>query len=370
MARRSIDEKESDFQQACEWWADLPNIWTPIGWKDHMFRINVLWNGTILAKPELNDRTWQWAGQGLLLSVSPHCSANDDGMVRQGWKDGDAPVLWTEWSTQGVTLRSEVFAHIPGGGDTQSGIEPLFAWVRLLIHDLCPALPLEESHVFDLLLQTPQVGFSMNIRNVHLPSPEQGRYPRPLKPESEAFDPAQGHRILEEDGKVRLAIAPGGRASTAVFTPPAQDQPLTRLQVRLPVRKGAYADLLVPLMPADRAVFDAELALGHAAALREARRYWKRVTAGPTRFETPETDVNEVIRHSVRFSNILTEKLQATGKYCKISGSWTYASLWTTPGAMDMIMLMDTLGQHDTIARYLDIFREEQGTVVPPGPAY
>jgi hypothetical protein len=369
--KRTIDSKEPDFRQACEWWADLPSIWTPIGWKDHMFRFNVLWNGTILAKPDLNTRTGQWAGQGLLLSVSPHCTANDDGMTRQGWQTGDAPALWTEWSTQGVTLRSEVFAHIPGGGDTQSGIEPLFAWVRLLIHDLCPALPLEESHVFDLLLQTPQVGTSMDLRhNISLPSPEQGRYPSPLKPDSETFDPAQAYRILEEDGKVRLAIAPGGGASTAVFTPPAQDRPLTRLQVRLPVRKGAYADLLVPMLPAERVVFDAELALGREAALRESRRYWKRVTACPARFETPEADVNEVIRHTVHFSNILTEKNPATGKYCKINGAWTYAALWTTPGAMDMVMLMDTLGHHDTISRYLEIFREEQGTVVPPGPSY
>ena len=33
-------------------------------------------------------------------------------------------------------------------------------------------------------------------------------------------------------------------------------------------------------------------------------------------------------------------------------------------------MMMDTLGHHKTVERYLDIFREEQGTVVPPGPAY
>jgi hypothetical protein len=37
---------------------------------------------------------------------------------------------------------------------------------------------------------------------------------------------------------------------------------------------------------------------------------------------------------------------------------------------MDLAMLLDTLGYHRTVERYLDIFLEEQGTVKPPGPAY
>src|SRR5208283_3200891 len=52
------------------------------------------------------------------------------------------------------------------------------------------------------------------------------------------------------------------------------------------------------------------------------------------------------------------------------NGSWTYADLWATPGSMDMVMLMDTLGYHQTVDKYLNIFLEEQGTVKPPGPAY
>jgi hypothetical protein len=37
---------------------------------------------------------------------------------------------------------------------------------------------------------------------------------------------------------------------------------------------------------------------------------------------------------------------------------------------MDLVMLMDTLGHHRMVERYLGIFLEEQGTVKPPGPAY
>ena len=44
------------FETACQWWSDLPNIWTPIGWTDHLFKFNVLWNGTLLAEPNTNRR--------------------------------------------------------------------------------------------------------------------------------------------------------------------------------------------------------------------------------------------------------------------------------------------------------------------------
>ena len=47
---------EPNFSTACDWWPDLPNIWTPLGWREHMFRFNVLWNGTILAQPHTNRR--------------------------------------------------------------------------------------------------------------------------------------------------------------------------------------------------------------------------------------------------------------------------------------------------------------------------
>ena len=97
---------EPNALQACQGWPDLRNIWTPIGWKDHLFRFNVLFNGTLLAKPDLNRRTEAWKGQGVQVAFVPSCKealkgwpaslTHDDGMTRQGWQDGPAPVLWTE----------------------------------------------------------------------------------------------------------------------------------------------------------------------------------------------------------------------------------------------------------------------------------
>ncbi|MCI0534436.1 MAG: hypothetical protein L0Z50_04345 [Verrucomicrobiales bacterium] len=372
---------EPNFQIASEWWADLPNIWTPVGWKDHLFRFNVLWNGSILAKPNMNRRSQSWAGQGLQLSVTPSQNEghddwssgwlrHDDGMVRQGWDEDDAPVLWSEWSKDGLLLRSGVFAHLAGGGDVQTGIEPLFLWIRLSVHELAETLPLEEDYGFNLLLQAPHVSTTMSMRDNVRFSPDQARYPRPLRPESNGFDPEKDYLVLEEDSKVRLAVAPGGDCKAVKFSPANKDQSWSKLHVRLPARKGAHVDLLLPMLPGDRQALDAELALGYEGARFETRRYWQKITACATRFEVPEGDINDCIQQSIRFSNLLTEKNPATGKYCKVNGSWTYADLWTTPGSMDLVMLMDTLGHHGMVERYLNIFLEEQGTVKPPGPAY
>src|SRR5689334_14990851 len=60
--------QEPNYALASGWWTDLWNIWTPVGWKDHLYRFNVLWNGTILAKPDMNRRS---GGQGLQLSLTP-----------------------------------------------------------------------------------------------------------------------------------------------------------------------------------------------------------------------------------------------------------------------------------------------------------
>ena len=369
---------EPNFQIASEWWTDLWAFWTPVGWKDHLHRFNVLWNGTILAKPDMNRRS---GGQGLQLSLTPDYEAwvqkfkadalrQDDHQVRQGWNEDEAPVLWSEWSKNGWRIRSEVFAHIHGGGDVQTGNEPLFLWLRLRVLDPGTASSVEKGQDFDLILQSPHLSAGMSMWDNVRFAPKQAAYPKPLKPESGDLDAAKGSRILEADSKVRLAVAPGGDSAGIVFSAADNDQPWHRLQVKLPAKKGAHVDLLLPMLSAERQAFDAELALGYDTTLSETRRYWQKITACATLIETPETDINDCIRQSIRFSNLLTEKNPATGKYCKVNGSWIYADLWATPGSMDVVMLMDTLGYHQMVERYLNIFIEEQGTVKPPGPAY
>ena len=42
---------EPNAEIARQWWPEFENVWTPIGWKDHFLRFNVLYNGTIVAEP-------------------------------------------------------------------------------------------------------------------------------------------------------------------------------------------------------------------------------------------------------------------------------------------------------------------------------
>jgi hypothetical protein len=368
---------EPNFEVACGWWADLWNIWTPVGWKDHLHRFNVLWNGTILANPDMNRRS---TGQGLQLALTPDYEQwsqdfkmdklrMDDHSVHQGWYDDEAPVLWSEWAKNGLRIRSEVFAHVPGGGEVRTGKEPLFLWLRLVVHEVSKSPGARALQNFDLILQSPHVRTEMTMwNNIHF-APAQARYPRRLMAEGGSA-PEKGMRIVEDETRVRLGIAPGGKSEELAFSCGGDDQPWHRIHLRLPARKGTHVDVLLPMISAERPVFDAELARGYEAARAETRRYWRTITACSALVEVPEKAINDCCRQSVRFSNLLTEKNPATGKYCKVNGSWTYADLWATPGSMDLVMLMDTLGYHRTVERYLDIFLEEQGTVKPPGPSY
>ncbi len=381
--------REPDFETACRWWPDLPNIWTPVGWKDHLFRFNVFWSGLILAQPDLNRRTQKYAGEGVQMTIFPawrlepsadttvtlfvqqavDFAWHDDGLVTQGWLDGAAPVLWSEIGLDGVKLRQYIFAHVPGGKPVESGIEPLFAWVRVEIHELCEGLPHEDRYGFLLRLNAPHIRCSMSQRRNVSFDVERSKYPRDLRPASPGYDPAAGWHLLEPDGRVRLGIAPG-QDCTLEMLPQQPDGRNLDLYVVMPCKRGAFVDLLLPILPADRETFDHELAFGRAAALKQGAEFWSAEPETAAHVRVPEAAVNETIRHSVKFSEILAEKNPDTGKYCKINGSFTYADLWATPSAMDLIMMMDALGRHDAVAKYLGIFREEQGTVTPPGDAY
>jgi len=384
-------EREPDYAAACEWWADLPDIWTPIGWKDHLFRFNVLWNGTILAWPDLNRRTQEWKGQGVQLTLFPSLSSakpggwwelptfmqRDDGMVRQGWNDGPAPVLWSEWVSDGRLLREEIFGHVPNGKDVGTGIEPLFAWVRLSVQDACAALPLEKHCGFFLKINAPHFNRTMHIRG-HWFDPVISRYPRPLTANPSAYSFKRGLRLLEPNGKVRLGLAPGQTCETS-FEPhqiastkpdPYFSDASAWLHIKMPAHVGRHVDLLIPMLPTDRKIFDRELALGYRGALAEASRYWRRKPATAARVSTPETGVNSTMAHSLKLAEIIAEKNPADGQYTLLTGSLSYADLWATPHSMACIMLLDTLGYHSVLERYLEIFRKEQGTIVAPGDCF
>jgi hypothetical protein len=353
----------------------MENVWTPIGWKDHPLRFNVLYNGILVAEPFRKPTL----GQGVQLtfipsvegkqpksrpSTRPYSLATEDGGVgEQGWNDGAAPVLRTEWRRDGLVLREEVFAHLLGGGPVRTGSEPLFAWVRLSIRNI-EAKQSNAHYGWWIKIESPHIRRTMWRDQNLVADPQAAHYPDKLSPESTA----RGTVLIDSRGKVRLgAVRSEG---TVTYYGPSSKTSEPLLCVNLPVTKNARVDLLVPLLPADRATSDAELSLGFDGALAQCQAYWGQVPGTAAHVETPERLVNEAIRQSPKFAEVVAERNLDIAQYSLLSGSWHYERLWATPTSMNLTMILDQLGYHSTAEKYLEIFRTQQGTVVPPGKAY
>lgn len=368
--------REPDMSTALGWWCELPAKWTPVGWKNHLFRYNVLYNGMISAVPNLNPRAKSCEGFGMQVGVYPidkpdfpgHVSdPQDNSSVLQGWNDCPAPVLWSEWAMDGILFREEIFAHVPGAGNVETGIEPLFAWVRLSVYDVLPGLPLPERYGFGILINAPYISVgAMSIRYNVAVQKEISKYPRELKAECEKYDPASGLRIIEPDGRIRLAVAPNQECSVQVLPNTPTDRDFL-LYAEIEVKKGSHVDLLLPMLPMERDVFDKELAIGYDRALDETNEYWSKTPAAATVFDVPEDHIKNSIIHNLKLSEIIAEKDPASGFYSILTGSWAYADLWSTPGCMLITMLLDTMGYHEAAERYLRMYIEDQGSVIPAG---
>ncbi len=385
---------EPNIEIAGQWWPELTNVYTPIGWKNHLFRFAVYYNGMILAPPEPEPEQQvkilaPWKGLGAQIAFLPSPDGKDPFAWRsgtyqmtgdhgrrtgyQGWLDRPTPVLWTQWrqaytSINGIALRQEVFAHVPGGQDIETGTEPLFAWIRLSVEKINPLIQ-NETTGFLIKINKPHITYSMDEgKNLFLTEAE-SEYPRPLTFEQLGEDTRPGCLLVEEGGKIRLAILPG-KALTARLLDRRPEDHTYRLHLTMPVMKGAFVDLLLPMCPESRAVVEKEMALGREAALAECDRYWSRIPETAAHLETPETYVNEYLWRNLQFGEIIAQKMPDTGLYVNMTGAHKYARVWATPNSMFNTMLLDTMGYHEAVDRYLESFRAEQGTAKPSGPSY
>lgn len=361
---------EPNLALALQWWKDMGDGWTPVGWKDHMFRFNVTANGTISAAPDINTRTGDWTGQGVQLTFYPSSGIDptfgnftpgggfcDPRAIHQSWADCTAPVLCSDWSSDGIEMRQSVFAHIPDGGDISTGVEPLFAWVRISINEVSEGLPLEERY-----------GFAIKVNAPHMQTHtgKDPTYPRALTAEPEDYDSAAGFRLVEPDGKVRLAIA-AGKSCKVELKPGYPGESDLMLFVLMEVKKGAHVDMLVPMIPTERTIADQELAFGYDKSLAQANSYWARIPATAARFDVPEDYITQAIRRQLQMAQVVAERNPATGIYAMLTASWVYSAVWTTCQSLAFAWTMDCMGYHSEVEKYLKAFKDAQGTITPPG---
>lgn len=370
---------EPDFLTACQWWPDLTTYWTTLGWKHHIHHFSVLFNGGIVALPDLTRRHSQWKDQGVHLRFQPPSMASgflgqfDDRLTDQGWTDDAAPVLWSRRAMYGIEIEQRAFAHIPGGCDTVRGDEPLFAWVRFRVLQRLPALKVEMPP-YDrqgvAIIVNKMFGWTTMSRGHSLLYDHTiSRYPRKLTPDPAKYDAAVGWRMVEPDGRVRFGIAAGADCIIDIDDGKPIPEDL-QVQVWLPCTVGAKFDFLLPIVPADRAVFDTELMQGYDAALREANRYWAKTPVSAARVRVPEAPINESIKTAIKSAQVISERNPADGMVSAITSGWTYSNLWPTPNSLTHTCLLDPMGHHDVVAEQVALFKRYQGSVKPPGDAY
>ncbi|MEN8227699.1 MAG: twin-arginine translocation signal domain-containing protein [Bacteroidota bacterium] len=405
--QRQVSGVEPTLDEAIHYWQEMEDSHSGLGWPDHMFDFNVLWNGGIVAKPDLNRRTTRYKDLGAFFRLLPitgeeaildsvdkvkngynygRGSWKDINFTAQNWREdwpcrtrklgSQAPVLVSRWHHRGVILESSVFACTAKGEPVKQGDEPLYAWVRLSVFDVISPLPVKEEYGFNIVIEKAGI-YPRGKRGINTRYDEDRSYNRRLTPSAKAYDSASGFLMMEDEDKVRMALAPGAdcrvlfhrfKGGMPESTHPAE---LDAVAVLMRPEIGAHVDLLIPMLPEDQSLFSTQLAKGYDSALAGTVRFWESIATGTEAvMDLPESYLNLATRVITQYSLNTTELNPATGKYCKVQGSWAYNNLWATPVAMEFTMMLDGLGYHDTVKKYLRIFKEEQGTVTPPGKAH
>ncbi len=368
---------EPDLKTACSWWRDMENIWTAVGWKDHIYRFNVWFDGTIsMVMPRHEDKAHGYPPAQVSLIPALKLKDNwflnpgpDDNLVVQGWNDSPAPVLRSEWARDGFIFREEVFAHIPGGEDIQTAQEPLFAWIRLSIADRVEGLPMGDQVGFAVRINNPyMVPASMSKRTLLAVKTEESQYKGGLKTSAEGYDPARGFAVFDRNA-TRLFVLPGQRCEVSIFDKFPTERDFT-FYIMMDSALGTHVDLLLPFLPVGEAVLSSEMRLGFDGALIEANRYWSRVPSSAATLDVPEGYLSQAIMRNLQFSEVIAERDPNTGDHSLLTGGWVYGhGLWPTPTAMTM-NLLDLMGRHSTLEKYLKVFKARQGSIVAPGPSY
>lgn len=381
---------EPNVEIANLWWPPQRNVWTPLGWKSHLFRFQVVYNGTLLCTPAGwldKPHILKYKGQDFQLNFHPSLDGSlpplprehtkvykmDGGIGVQGWRDDrETPVLWTEWPRQdGVVMQKEIFAHMKGGGHVVEGTEPLYAWVRLSVAHVDPVrAPEKYSFGIQLSKNYYNVAGSLEDSVYLLAVPEKARLAELLTwkliQQSEGKQP--GIQV-EQNGRVRLLVQPGGDG-TISLAETAPNSRIYNLKFELPVRKGAHTDILIPMLPALSAELAPEAALGFDGALAQCEAFWKNTPSSAARIHTPEKYINDAIARNIQFAQIIAERNPDTGEYSFLSGSYGYDTLWSTPSSMISHMFLDLLGYHNVVEKHVQLYKANQGTVRPPGPSF
>lgn len=392
----TLGDVEPDVEMAKTWWPAERQVWTPLGWKGHLFRFNAFYNGTVVCDPGAvlagpKPDVVPYQGKNFQLSVTmpnrdgsfpafPTADGDmwnmDLGLREQGWVlDDETPHLWTEFRRQeGLVLREYVFGHVKGGQAVQTAIEPIYAWMRFNVEHVDERMAPD---TFSFLLRLskaflkPTGVFDQQDGVPVVMRPEVAKLDGPLRMDriwNPTGKPLQVP-IYDDAGKVRLIVSTPAHG-TITLTENSSHAGVYDLVLGLPVRVGSHVDVLVPMLPQPAAEANGELALGHDGALAECEAFWKPLAGTVVDIHTPESYVDEFFHRGPQLAQIVAEKSTDTHLYTFLSGSYAYDVLWSTPTSMVSHMFLDLLGYHDVVEQHIEIYKVYQGTRTPPGPVF
>ena len=380
---------EPDVELAKLWWPEQRSVWTPISWKDHYFKFNVLYNGMLICQPAPGFRyafrrgAEPWQGQDFMLTFRASADGLpsplpaiplatwkiDGGQGIQGWTKGhETPVLWTEFRSQaGIVLKSEVFAHVTSNEDVITALEPHYAWIRLSVAYVDKNLR-PESFPMSVQLTRYHIGMAdygylvgMNI------NPQLAPYPKKLTSENYTDKGLTGYRIIEPDDQVRMIVLP---AEEGGITFDELSEGIYNLKIVFKAVEGNHVDLLVPMLPQPREEIERELVLGYDKALALSDQYWSDKPDTAATFHVPEKFVTEAVAQQLKFAPVIAELNYITKEYSHLTAALGYDALWATPTSMVSHMFVDQMGYFDMTKKYSEIFYKNQGTIKPPGDVY
>ncbi len=406
---------EPDIELAKLWWPNPRNVWTPIGWKDHLFRFNVTYNGSVIGAPsplarrikyfdQNNKETQELEADRLQLDMTPwggpaftknksaaqpmpdlypghfYVYREDQGLYgrgRQSWAEQPTPVLQTDWtfSEAGLVLRQSVFAHAMNGADVVTGQESLFAWIRLEVIAADPRL-VNPDHDYGFAIRvcrayyTQELPYNFQDGIVLTGFPELAPFTYTRWTKALSAGAMTGFSMWQPRGPQLGVLAMNG-APAPVFSQRYTDKSIYNIEAKLKPEVGAHIDILQCMRPVnEEREFIPEINLGYDGALAASNRYWSRKPATAATVNTPEKYVNDLVTRNVQFSEVVASKVPDQSYSTFLTGSMGYDVLWTTPTSMTSHMFLSPLGYHDVVAKHLELYFGTQGSVKPPGPDY
>ncbi len=353
-----LHSDDPSYEQAVARWPDMPRPITFLGCKDHPDEFGVMWNGNLtLASPTLIDadrRLFQdRKDESLQVSFSVGDKPDfqdrdrDDGSTEPSLAEGYLPITEVRVRKNDVVLEEEAFVS-NGENNCLAGAwnDPVFLRVRFTVQEAASGN--SPIHLWAQLAKN-HIRYAMReVSNVRIDFVAP-LYSRKLQ--------ASGNSLLDSRGLVVMFAPQGFRfypeLPAALDSIALRESQLDRnlCEFTLPRRTGAVLDLIFPFLPASPEKVTEVRRLDFAEAHLSVKKCWKNEITRGMQVEVPEEALNNLWRFTVPLTFMTADSYPNGDKVLKIS-SHHYEAVWTTPGAMNIVDLIQR-GYLQEAAAYL-----------------